>query len=129
MNKTYTLERNDKLGFYQIGEQKFHNKVMALIAGTKTNQFPEWNFNKTVFDNYVWSSEPVTLNLKELYRQRAQQIRDQYDYIRLELSGGADGNTALYAFLLNGIPLDEVVFRYPKAGEKSVTDDPFNTKP
>jgi hypothetical protein len=129
MNKTYTLERNDKLGFYQIGEQKFHNKVMALIEGTKTNQFPEWNFNKNVFDNYVWSSEPVTLNLKELYRQRAQQIRDQYDYIRLELSGGADGNTALYAFLLNGIPLDEVVFRYPKAGEKNVTDDPFNTKP
>ena len=124
----YINENNSKLGFYQIGETKYYNKVEALIAGTKADAFPEWNFNRPVFDPFPWDQEPAS-DLSSLYRLRAQQIRDQYDYIRLELSGGADGNTVLYAFLKNNIHLDEVVFRYPKSGEKNVTADPFNTKP
>ena len=122
------IEKNDKLGFYQLGSEKFHNKVLALIAGTQRDQFPEWNFNRTTFDSVNWLTEPET-NLRELYRIRAQQIRDKYDYIRLEFSGGGDSVTAAYSFINNGIHLDEVVFRYPKTGEKNVADDPFNTKP
>lgn len=121
-------EQNKKLGFYQVGDTKYYNKVEALIAATKDDVFPEWNFNRDVFNYYSWEHEPA-VELQELYRLRAQQIRDRYDYIRLELSGGADGNTVLYSFLLNNIHLDEVVFRYPKTGEKSVSADPFNTKP
>jgi len=124
----YKFEQNDKLGFYRLGEDKFHNKVVALIEGTKRNQFPEWNFNRDVFDRVDWTQEP-TVELRELYRIRAQQLRDQYDYIRLEVSGGGDSSTVAYSFVKNGIHLDEVVFRYPKTGEKNVTDDPFNTKP
>ena len=124
----YKFEQNDKLGFYQLGEDKFHNKVQALIEGTRRNQFPEWNFNRNVFDHVDWLHEPST-NLKELYRIRAQQLRDRYDYIRLEVSGGGDSTTVAYTFVNNGIHLDEVVFRYPKTGEKNVTNDPFNTKP
>jgi diphthamide synthase (EF-2-diphthine--ammonia ligase) len=47
----------------------------------------------------------------------------------LEFSGGGDSTTALYSFINNGIELDEVVFRYPKTGEKNVANDPFNCKP
>lgn len=124
----YTNEQNPKLGFYQINDVKYYSKVEALIAGTKSNNFPEWNFNRSIFDCYSWQQEPESA-LDQLYKLRAQQLRDQYDYIRLELSGGADGNTVLYSFLLNNIHLDEVVFRYPKMGEKNVSADPFNTKP
>lgn len=122
------LERNDKLGFYTVGSTKHHIKPEALIDATKTGCFPEWNFNRDVFDHYAWDVEPE-LSLIELYRIRAQQLRDRYDYIRLEVSGGGDSTTAAYSFICNGIHLDEVVFRYPKTGEKNVTDDPFNTKP
>lgn len=122
------LEQNDKLGYYTVGQVKHYIKPEALIAATKTNQFPEWNFNRDVFDQYNWSVEPES-SIKELYRIRAQQLRDKYDYIRLEVSGGGDSATAAFSFILNGIHLDEVVFRYPKTGEKNVTDDPFNTKP
>ena len=122
------LENNPKLGYYTVGQTRHYIKPQALIDATKTNQFPEWNFNRDVFDNYNWSEEPA-VDLRELYRMRAQQLRDQYDYIRLEVSGGGDSSTAAYSFILNGIHLDEVVFRYPKTGEKNVTDDPFNTKP
>ena len=124
----YTIEKNDQLGYYQLGEEKFHNKVLALVEGTKRNQFPEWHFNKSIFDSYTWTIEPGT-DIRELYRIRARQIREKYDYIRLEFSGGADSATVAHSFINNGIHLDEVVFRYPKTGEKNVTDDPFNTKP
>ena len=122
------LENNPKLGFYTVGQTRYYIKPQALIAATKVNQFPEWHFNRDVFDKYDWSVEPE-VSIKELYRIRAQQLRDKYDYIRLEVSGGGDSATAAFSFILNGIHLDEVVFRYPKTGEKNVTDDPFNTKP
>ena len=121
-------EQNHKLGFYQFGKQKFYNKVMALMAATENNQFPEWNFNRDVFDSVDWTVEP-TPSLRDLYRIRAQQLREKYDYIRLEFSGGGDSTTALYSFVSNGIHLDEVIFRYPRTGEKNVSDDPFNYKP
>jgi len=122
------LETNPKLGFYTVGDQRYYIKPRALMAATDTGQFPEWNFNRDIFDPYPWEVEPE-LSLRELYRLRAQQLRDRYDYIRLEVSGGGDSSTAAYSFIMNGIHLDEVVFRYPKTGEKNVTDDPFNTKP
>jgi len=122
------IEQNQKLGYYQIGDKKFFLKPEALIEATKTNIFPEWQFNSDVFDNFAWHVEPE-ISLRELYRIRAQQLRDRYDYIRLEFSGGGDSATVMYSFVNNGIHLDEVIFRYPKTGEKNVTDDPFNTKP
>lgn len=122
------FEENPKLGYYMVGKEKIHHKALALIKATETKQFPEWYFNREVFDTYPWSIEPST-SLKDLYRMRAQQIRDRFDYIRLEFSGGADSTVVLYSFLNNGIHLDEVVTRWPKAGEKHVPADPFNTTP
>lgn len=122
------FEENPKLGFYKIGNTRYYNKVVALIEATRLNQFPEWNFNREIFDRIDWSLEP-TENLHFLYRKRALWLREKYDYIRLEVSGGGDSTTVAYSFINNGIHLDEVVFRYPKTGEKNVTDDPFNTKP
>lgn len=122
------LENNEKLGYYTVGQQKFFSKPMALLAATDLNQFPEWNFNRSDFEKVAWDQEPE-VDLRTLYRFRAQQIRQKYDYIRLEFSGGADSTTVLYSFVNNGIHIDEVVFRYPKTGEKNVSDDPYNYKP
>jgi hypothetical protein len=123
-----TFETNDNLGYYLVGEEKFHHKVMALIRATETNHFPEWHFNRDEFGRLDWFVEPET-SLKELYRIRAQQLRDRYDYIRLEFSGGADSTMVLYSFLNNGIHLDEIVTRWPKAGQQHIPADPFNTTP
>ena len=122
-----TLEANPKLGFYTVGEDRFYNKPEALIKATNTGHFPHWNFNNEVFSAEPWTEDPG-VDLLELYRQRAQQLRDKYDYIRTEVSGGGDSATVVYSFLLNGIHLDEVVFRYPKTGEKNVTNDSLNIK-
>lgn len=124
----FKIEENYKLGFYTVGEKRYLSKPMALIAATEQNQFPEWNFNREAFETVKWDNDPQA-DIRMLYRLRAQQLRQQYDYIRLEFSGGSDSTTVLYSFINNGIHLDEVVFRYPKTGEKSVSDDPFNHKP
>jgi hypothetical protein len=123
----YNLENNPKLGYYTVGQQQFFSKPQALIEATKIGKFPEWNFNRAVFDSVDWLNAPA-LDLRTLYRTRALQLRDQYDWIRVEASGGGDSTTAILSFLNNNIHVDEVVFRYPKTGEKDVHNDPFNTK-
>ena len=45
----------------------------------------------------------------KLCRQRAQELRDTYKYLRLWFSGGADSQTALDSFVNNNIFLDEIV--------------------
>ena len=44
------LENNPKLGYYTVGEERIYIKPRALIRATKTGHFPEWNFNRDVFD-------------------------------------------------------------------------------
>ena len=97
---------HDKFGFYQVGDLKFYNKLDAAITATRLNLPLKWNFNDDVFSAYDWSQEPVH-SLVELYRQRAQQIRDSYDYVILWYSGGADSDNILHAFIDNNIALDE----------------------
>ena len=121
------FEPNKKLGYYLVDNEVYYNKIQALIDASKKNVEVKWFFNENVFVKYPWHIEP-TEDLRELYRQRAQQLRDTYDYIRLELSGGSDSATVAYSFLLNDIHLDEVVFRYPKQGEKGVSGDATNTR-
>ena len=121
------IEQNPKLGYYKAGDRTFYSKPEALIYATQTGIYPTWHFNTKQFGKFDWEKEPET-DLRELYRIRAQQLRDKYDYIRIEASGGGDSTTAIFAFLLNGIHLDEVVFRYPKAFEKDVVGDAFDTR-
>ncbi len=113
------IDQNPKLGYYKVGEEVFYSKPQAYTYAFEKKLEVSWYFNNAEFARQDWTVEPVP-NIKELYRLRAQQLRDRYDYIRLECSGGSDSTTALYSFLLNNIHLDEVVFRYPKAGEKGM---------
>lgn len=107
------FEANKKLGYYVVDQSVYYNKYQALLEATKLKQHVKWFFNEDIFMKYPWHVEPEQ-TLEELYRQRAQNLRDQYDYIRLECSGGSDSATVVFSFLLNDIHLDEVIFRYPK---------------
>ena len=119
-------EANKKLGYYLLGDKIYYNKFHALVDEAKQSEHEvKWFFNEDKLFRVNWTVEPDA-DIRELYRQRAQQLRDTYDYIRLECSGGSDSATVAYAFLLNGIHLDEVVFRYPKAGEKGLVGNAFD---
>lgn len=56
---------------------------------------------------YDWTKEP-TESFDELIRERLLQIRDMYDYVSLQFSGGSDSNTVLRHAIKNNIHLDEI---------------------
>jgi len=97
----------DKFGFYQVGEHKFYSKLEAAHLRDRTGWPMTWNFNDLAFSACRWDIEPDQ-SLEELYRQRAQQLRDQYDYLVLWFSAGADSMNILDSFIDNDIKLDEV---------------------
>lgn len=97
----------DQFGVYRVGDLKFYSKLDAIAAHQRTGIHPHWDFNEAVFSCYDWTQEPNE-HILELYRRRAQQIRDQYDYIILMFSGGSDSETVLKSFIDNDIKLDEV---------------------
>ena len=97
---------------------------MALAA-CKKDQEVKWHFHDEVYSQLDWTKRPQH-TLKDLYKQRAQQLRDQYDYLVLHFSGGGDSWNILNTFLTNGIRLDEIYTRWAKAERKFVNPNPNN---
>lgn len=99
-------------GYYKVGQKQFAYKIMALIEASKTNESVEWIFHDNVWDHAFKTIKP-NLNLDQLYKQRAQQLRDQYDYLICSYSGGSDSWTIVNTFLKHNIFLDEIYIRWP----------------
>jgi len=111
--------RQDKYGFYVVDNLKFYSKLEAMEFGEKTGKSMRWDFNDVAYSLANWKKEPDE-SLAELYRQRAQAIRDKYDYVALYYSGGADSNNVLQSFIQNDIRIDEIVsyINYSVTGDK-----------
>jgi hypothetical protein len=97
----------DKFGFYQVGAFETYSKVEAIELHKRTGIHPHWNFNEAFFSSYNWTTEP-TETLEQLYKKRAEQIRNDYDYVVLFYSGGADSENILDTFVDNNIAIDEI---------------------
>jgi hypothetical protein len=106
------LEFFAKDGYYIVGNKIYNHKIHALQEATKTGLPVHWNYNDEVFSKVNWQHDPG-LNLLDLYRLRAQQLRNKYKYIICCWSGGGDSTTMIEAFLENGIHLDEIVTLWP----------------
>ena len=103
-----------KQGFYQVGNKLFDKKLNAFVEASQSKLPVVWNFNHSVFKKQ--SQQPrLGLPLVDLYRQRAQQLRDSYDYLILAYSGGADSDNILKTFQKNKIHLDEVWCDWPSS--------------
>ncbi len=76
-------------GFYECCGRVFLNKIQAIEFARSQGHGIHWNFHENSFNVHDWSKEPSE-SLEELYQQRAQQLRDEYDYVVLCLSGGDD---------------------------------------
>jgi hypothetical protein len=112
------IDKNDnRLGVYQVDNISFVNKFDALKFATEKNKDVYWNFNDAVYSSLDWSI-PIETSLFDLYKQRAQQLRDKYDYLSLFYSGGVDSNNVLHSFIDNNIFLDEIVIYRPASQVK-----------
>lgn len=102
-----TLPKNDQFGYYTVGNFKTYSKLEAIEQSGRTRKSVEWKFNNDTFNAVDWTQEPPG-SLDFWYRERAQQIRDKYDYIVLWYSGGADSHNVLMSFVKNNIFVDEI---------------------
>lgn len=106
------LLEHRRLGIYHVGNMMFIGKAKALAYATASKQKIYWNFNDDVFSSIDWKV-PINTSLTELYKHRAQQLRDKYDYLSLSFSGGVDSTNILHSFIDNGIFLDEIIMFRP----------------
>lgn len=111
----------DRLGYYLVGWKKFHNKTLALIESKKTGYDIKWIFNDEIYSNIDWTI-PIETPLLEIYKQRALQLREKYDYLILYYSGGADSTNVLHAFIDNNIFIDEIIMQLPESVKKTVNN-------
>jgi hypothetical protein len=94
-------------GIYDCNGKYFYSKLDAILESNTSNQQVGWDYHNQHFSQYNWANEPHQ-SLPELYKERAQQLRDNYDYLVLFYSGGVDSTTILNAFVQNNIPIDEI---------------------
>jgi hypothetical protein len=100
-------------GYWEVADKKFINKFEALKTATGLGKPVHFRYFDDVWENFD-RSLIGKFTLRELYKQRAQQLRDSYDYLILYFSGGADSYNVLRSFIDNGIHLDEICVKWAK---------------
>lgn len=109
----------DKFGFYKVGNKTTYSKLEAIEWSKEHTRSLEWNFNDDVFGSIDWKIEPQK-DLWTMYKERAIQIRNSYDYVVLWYSGGSDSHNMLLAWLDAGCKIDEIAttWNYEATGDK-----------
>ncbi len=62
----------DKYGYYKVGDLKTYSKLEAIEWQARTGDFPEWNFNKEIFDTVDWKTDNNS-NSSSLYKGHIQR--------------------------------------------------------
>lgn len=100
-------------GYWHVNEKYFFDKRECLIYATEIrNHNVSFHYFDDVYQSIDWSTEPEK-TLEQLYCDRARQLREKYDYLIVQFSGGSDSMNILDTFLNNNIPIDEIVTHYP----------------
>lgn len=118
-------------GLYTVKDKTFRDKLEAIIYASQKGLGPEsltWDYYSDIFKSFDITQEPEG-SLDFFYKERANQIREQYDYVVLFSSGGADSVQMCESFLSNGIMVDEIVASAPISGLSNWKCDDKNTSP
>lgn len=95
-------------GVYCANGKPFLNKLEAILeVNANPDSWIEWDYHNAIFGAHKWDLEP-TVELEELYKQRALQLREAYDHLVLFYSGGVDSWNILRTFIKHNIKLDEI---------------------
>lgn len=94
--------------YWTVDDVKYYRQGDALIAAEQASSKIKFHYHNDAFGRFNWEIEPAQ-SFEELCVIRARQLRDNYKYLRLWYSGGADSHTVLRTFLDNNIHIDEIV--------------------
>jgi len=114
-------------GTYSCNNKKYYSKLEAILESKLSGQQVHWDFYDQQFSAIDWT-KPSLLSIDELYRERAQQLRDNYDHLVLFYSSGVDSGYILKTFIDNDIKLDEIYMFGAFAEEKKRFRELGNTK-
>jgi hypothetical protein len=101
------LSRREDLLDSIILHKDYKAEQVVSVDQSVGRRYYAYCFNDDVFGNIDWTIEP-SISLSDLYKLRAQQIRDEYDYVILSFSGGSDSVEVLETFLEHNIFIDEI---------------------
>jgi coenzyme F420-reducing hydrogenase delta subunit len=90
--------------YYDKDNNVYETQLDALKSGKKCR----FNFHEETFDKVDWTKRPIE-TLDQLYKSRAEYIRDTNEYVMLCYSGGSDSTKVLETFYYNGIHIDEIL--------------------
>lgn len=94
--------------YYSEDKRTFQNRIEAIRYGLKYNKRIFFHYYDDVYSKINWTIEPPE-SLDFYYKQQAQRIRDEYDYVILLYSGGYDSTNILETFYYNNIKIDKIV--------------------
>lgn len=116
-------------GQYLCNSKRYFSKLEAILESNQSQKHVQWDYHNAIFGQHDWSIEP-TLELKELYKIRALQLRDAYDHLVLFYSGGVDSWNILKTFIDNDIRIDEIyMFGAFEAEEKKISSLGYSRDP
>ena len=95
-----------RIGWY-LNSKFYNNKWSCISENNYSKKNITFYFFDDIFANLNWEVEPV-LSYEYLLEQRARQLRDSYDYLRLWYTSGSDSETILQTFLKHNIYIDEI---------------------
>ena len=94
--------------YYSSDRKIFTSKIEAVKHKLTTGNEIYFYYHDLAYDAVDWKTEPPN-PIDYYYREQAQRIRDNYDYVILCYSGGYDSSNILETFYFNGIKLDKIV--------------------
>lgn len=94
--------------YYFEDGARFTSKLAALKYSSEKALSPKFYYHDHVYKKLDWTVEPPQ-SLDYYYKEQAQRIRDEYDYVILAYSGGYDSTNILETFYFNNIKLDKIV--------------------
>ena len=108
-------------GHYTVGNDIFYTNRDALVAAKRTSQPVKWHYYDQIWKDAHRRGAWKHHTLDQLYRARARQIREQYDYVAVLFSGGWDSRNIIETFAKEGLHIDDIViFVVPEL--ENVTD-------
>jgi hypothetical protein len=99
-------------GYYQVNDFRTFSKFEAWQFARDNNISDKeihYFYNDDKFAKFDWTVDPTQFSINSLYRARALELRDKYDYISVMYSGGIDSHMILQTFIENDIKIDEIV--------------------
>lgn len=113
-------------GGWLSGKKLFVNKIDALRHASENGLEMSYYFYDEVWE--AASKKQINVDLDILYKERAMQLRDKYNYLILNYSAGADSHNILETFTKNQIRLDAVQIKWP-VSYSSTRLAVYNTSP